>query len=827
MKFLCTALLLLLCAPAVRGQFLSEKVYNIEAVTVDKRAEDRAYRVMRNAIARAPYHARQVAEYDAEVYLKGSFDIVKISRAMRAMMGEDAQTFKEGDTFTEESWNEIKFTAPDRYDQRVVKKLSSMPDGGDDVEAGAMRLVNINIYDMGMVGNLIVSPLSPGAFSHYRFRYEGYTEDRGHIIDKISVTPRRRSQQLVSGHIYIAEGSWSVHGLDLAGHMRIMAGIGFRLQTAYDEKAPDVWMPTSHRINFDVKILNSQMDGRYTAAVDYSRVVENAEVKGALAALSSSSAPANASAPKTTAASSSASKSAAVPVAPPAALPGGDEKPLSNRDAYRLARRADREVNRERRARLDVTEEFDDKVKITVDTLALAPDPEFWERVRPVALEPSELKGYRDRGVKAGADSTARDTTKTGTPIAVKLLAGMGSKPLKLGKRGGELVWHGVMPSREGFNTVDGWYFGFSPVEWRRDFGEVKTAGGATYPAATLAIRPEATWAIARHTAMWNVRADLKFAPMRRGELELVAGSESRDFSGREGGIHTLENTVASILFRRNYMKLYGEKFVEGSAALDLANGLRLTLDGKLSRRRGLENNSGYSLFYRGERTYTPNFSLPDHTAAIVSAELSYTPRQKYRLVRGRKEAVRSSWPTFTVEWRKGLRGIMGSTVEFDHVSAAVGQGIVLAPGQMLRYSVRAGGFTGRRGMHFPDFHHFTTGDIPLTNRSMNSGGTFHLLPYYHYSTDGGYLQAHAGYHARYLLIKLLPWFSDRLWMEGVQINYMKTARMPNYTELGYTIGMLVQAGVFVGFEGARYRSVGVKLSIPLAFSGNGVSLTF
>jgi hypothetical protein len=188
---------------------------------------------------------------------------------------------------------------------------------------------------------------------------------------------------------------------------------------------------------------------------------------------------------------------------------------------------------------------------------------------------------------------------------------------------------------------------------------------------------------------------------------------------------------------------------------------------------------------------------------------------------------VRSAWPTFFAEWRKGVRGVWSSPADFDHLSGGVRQWLSPGLGQRLGYSVRAGGFTNRRELHFPDFHHFATADIPLTNRSINAGGTFHLLPYYRYSTDGAYLEAHVNYQARYLLVKLLPWFSDRLWMEGLNAGYMRTARMPNYTELGYTIGLVAQAGVFVGFEGLKYRSFGVKLSIPIMVNRSGVSIGF
>ncbi len=781
MKRLFGTIFLLLFAVIARAQFLHERTYNIETVTITAKREDRAYRIMRNAIARAPYYANQVSEYSAEVYLKGSFDVVKISRLMRGMAGEALKEFKEGENYMQESWSEVEFAAPDKYEQRVIKQLSSMPDGGEGVEEGAMRLANINIYDMGAFGEVIVSPLSPGAFSHYRFVYEGYVEDKGRIINKIRITPMRKSQQLVSGHIFIAENHWNVHGLDISGKLNIVVGIDFNLKTQYGEVADNVWMPTNHRITFDLGLMGSKGTMRYTASVDYNRIVENGSLRK----------------PDTV-----------VPEAAP-------QKKFSNRDAYRAARRATKEIEAPKRRSLDITDEFSDNYKVTFDSLAREPDSEFWDRVRPVALEPAELDGYRDRGIAATRQPDT-SAVRRGKSLVGKILTG--GKSLQIGGKGGEVLWHGIMPSQQGFNTVDGYYFGLTPLSYRKTFG----AAGKT----TLTIRPEVTWAISRHVVMGDVRMRLRYAPARRGSLEIRAGSMSRDFNGGGGGILPLENTVASLFFRRGYLKLYQDNFVEAGNTVDIANGLALSLSGKIARREGLENSSDYSFFYRNSRVYTPNIPLPDHTAAIFKLNVEYTPRQYYRVGRdGRRQPVRSSWPTFFAGWHKGVSGIWGSAVDFDHISGGLRQNISPGPGQWLQYSVRGGVFTNSKNLYFPDFRHFDTGDIPLVNGSIMSGASFRLLPYYRYSASDRYIQAHVSYQARFLLLKLLPWFSNRLWMEGVQLNYLTTPALKNYTELGYTIGLVLQAGVFVGFEGTRYRSAGVKLSLPLRIDREQASI--
>ncbi|MDR2882601.1 MAG: DUF5686 family protein [Alistipes sp.] len=789
-----------LSVAAAHAQFLHERTFSIEAVTVTAEGEDRAYRIMRRAIAHAPWHAARVTEYDAGVYLKGALDVVKISRAVRGVADNTIKNIREGESYTQESWNEVSFVAPDKYDQRVVKQLSSMPRlgsvGGGNVEEGAMRLLNLNIYDTGATDGLIISPLSPGAFTHYRFRYEGYVEQGGRIVDKIRVMPVRYSQQLVEGHIYIAEDDWSVRGFDLSGHISLIAGIEFRLQTTYGEQIPGVWMPTLHRITFDLGLLGSRGTVRYVASVDYGRIALN---------------PALEPAPSETAPVLE-DEAPEIAIAPP--LPPEDER-FTNRDSYRTARRTRRKIEAPARRNLDVTGEFADNFTITVDSLAREPDPGFWDRVRPIALEPAEIEGYRLREVAATAAPDTVPPRRRRKTIAAKFI--FGDKSWKLGKRGGEILWHGVIPSKSGFNTVDGFYFGIAPIDYRKSF--VVGRG------PTLILSPQGGWAIDRRALLADMMARLEFAPRRRGEFELRAGSVSRNFASNPGdGILPFDNTVASLVFRRNYLKLYGDNFVEAAGSIDVVNGLALSVSAKYSLRRGLENSSDYSFFYRKEREYTENKMIEDHTAAILTVGMEYTPHQYYRIGDdGRKRMVRSDWPTFFVGWKKGVRGVWGSTADFDHISGGIRQNIDLGgPFHRLEYFVYGGAFATGLSLHFPDYRHFDTADLPVTNSSITNVGSYRMLGSYVHSTPDRYLELHVSYQARFLLIKLLPWFSGRLWTEGMQLHYLDTPGLRHHMEIDYTVGMLWKAGLFVGFDNFRYTRLGFKFSIPIKISRRG-----
>ena len=802
----------------VRNIVLREKAYEIKEVIITNNKEDPAYGIMRRAIAMAPYYMNQVSEFKADVYLKGAFQVIKISALVKRLAKDDLKDIKEGNTYVEESFNEIEFTAPNKYNQKVLKKTGSIPDS----ESGsAMQLITTSVYDPTAL-EPVISPLSSSAFAHYRFRYEGFIEEGNRIINKIKIIPAHKSKQLLSGYIYIADNYWNVHSIDVAGEF--VMGIGFKMQVNFGEVNENVWMPVSHRMDFSGSILGNKGAFQYVSSVKYNQITENTSIRKPDAlllaeqqrkAMQQYQAPPLALAEKSAPTSKTSAKIEKIM----------EKEDLSNREAYQLARLMQKEAEAEKKDNqsLDITETLRDDYKMTVDSAANQRDTAFWKMARPVPLNPEELKSYQEKEMRLSAAPQQKDTAKTQRNAKVKspFLRTTGKvlwgTNIKLGKKGGTLEYRGLKPSKLGFNTVDGFFVG-QKLTYYKDLTKNQRE-------SRLTVTPEAVWAINRKAVMWDVDASLTYSPMRRGTARLRFGQITDDFSNFRS-IHPFENTISSLFFRRNYLKLYGNNFVEVNNTIDIVNGLQLNVGVKYARRVMLGNSSDYSFFYRDSREYTSNVPvnakidapIPDHTGAIFTLNFNYTPRYYYRVDRNnRKRYVKSDFPTFFGTWQKGVSGLLGSDSNFDQMTLGVRQQIETGMMQQFSYMVRGGAFVNRKSVFFPDFRHFNTLEIPVTLFSI-SQQSFNLLEYYRYSTSDKYLEAHAYYETPFLLLKFLPFFSNRmLWKEGVQLNYLYTNGIKNYAELGYTIGGVAwQAGVFVGFENFKYRSFGVKLSLPI-----------
>jgi hypothetical protein len=52
--------------------------------------------------------------------------------------------------------------------------------------------------------------------------------------------------------------------------------------------------------------------------------------------------------------------------------------------------------------------------------------------------------------------------------------------------------------------------------------------------------------------------------------------------------------------------------------------------------------------------------------------------------------------------------------------------------------------------------------------------------------------------------LKYLPWLSERLWRESLDLAYLYTPEVPNYLQVGYSLNeifFLVDLGIYVGFR--------------------------
>ena len=239
-----------------------------------------------------------------------------------------------------------------------------------------------------------------------------------------------------------------------------------------------------------------------------------------------------------------------------------------------------------------------------------------------------------------------------------------------------------------------------------------------------------------------------------------------------------------------------------------------------------LSNHSNYSFIDYKDKEIQPNipinntleaWQLENHRTMAWWAVLEYTPRYRYRIQDNTKIYVESKFPTYSLTYKSALSGIFGSDTRYDFAILGIRQQINFGIDDHISYSASVGKFLNRDNVYFEDFQHFNTQPTGFTFSSVEN--SFRLLPFYQYSTSDRFLEGHANWQTRRLILKQLPIIRNSLITERFFANYLNTPELKNYVETGYGINnlfLLLNVEAVAGFENGKFHSAGVKVSLNL-----------
>jgi hypothetical protein len=302
----------------------------------------------------------------------------------------------------------------------------------------------------------------------------------------------------------------------------------------------------------------------------------------------------------------------------------------------------------------------------------------------------------------------------------------------------------------------------------------------------------------------------------------------SKDIS-TGGSINRLLNSVSSLFFKKNYLKLYETKFFTFGLRRQIKLGLNIELSAGFEDRNVLENTTNFA-FTKSSRDYTDNTpdniylgplsnpidSLRDQRHFEFVTNVTFTPRQKYSYRNMVKVPRGSDWPTFTLTWKHGINEFNGMPDKFRHsdmIMFEASKKHELGGFSEFRWRVRSGGYLNNTWITFYDFFHFNSQPLPVLLDDYQDA--FRLPAYYSLSTPEFFGEAHIKYTTPYLLLKYLPGLSKTLMRENLSLSYLGSRFHTNYTEIGYSISeffLLGEVGIYAGFEDLKYKSIGARL---------------
>lgn len=764
----------------------------LEAVTVGAEDEDPAYSIMRRAIAKANYHRNVLDSYSARVYIKGTGKLKDYPWLAKKALEKEG--IEKNRVFISESVSDIKFTRPNKFEEKVI----SIRSDGKDNNTSPNGYIFGSFYEPEIAGT--ITPFSPKAFSYYKFEYLGTFKDREYEISRIRVTPRSKGDNVVDGIINIVEDDWSLHSVDLH---TVKLGIGVQIKSTCAPIEDKVWLPVSHQFKIDGKVFGFEFEYNYLASVSNYAIVLNPSVYTPKMEVVDEKKEPTLAKEIEQVQRRNRKKEHGETVQLQERLAAGEE--ITRKELKTIIKDYEKEERKQQKEPEVISD-----VTFTIDSAAFRKDSLYWAEVRPIPLTREEITGYEKSDSLAAVERARAE----GDTLKASKHKGFQPWDLLIGDRYkiGEHSNFRIDFPMPGFNTVEGFN-----IVYRVAYGVVLQDSNRT----RLTVRPVARYAFSREEFSGYLNLSLRNTNHR---LDVDAGRYIAQFN-RENPILPVVNTFTTLFLEKNLMKLYERDFAEVRYRRRINPFISVTTDWSLADRRELFNESDYKLVDRKRiEDYTPNqpvhetiqdTGFPEHRAFVGSLGISARPWLKFRIRNGRKREIQSSSPTLTFDYRKGFAEVFSSDIEFDQVELGVKHELRLGVRGALHFWLRGGMFLRDESMYFMDYKHFLGNQTPFS--TTDPVGSFRLLDYYRHSTNDKYFSGNVHYQFRKFLVTTIPLVRVTGVRENVFINYLATPTSNHYTELGYSIDGILRIfrlEAAAAFREGRYVGYGFRIGV-------------
>ncbi len=251
---------------------LPDEEITLNEVVID--AEDNpADAIMRQAVADRQTNLERIKSFEADFYSRG---LMRIKDAPKKILGQDLgdlggglDSTRSGVIYLSETISKLEYLRPDKLKEKILASKVSGNDTGFSFNNAID--VDFDFYENTIeLGNQIISPIAKNAFNYYRYKLEGiFYDDRGNLINKIKVIPKRENDPVFEGLIYIVEDQWTIYATELSitgVQARIPAADFIKITQNFSYSESDaIWAKISQNIDFKYGLFGIKGDGRFTA----------------------------------------------------------------------------------------------------------------------------------------------------------------------------------------------------------------------------------------------------------------------------------------------------------------------------------------------------------------------------------------------------------------------------------------------------------------------------------------------------------------------------------------------------------------------------------
>jgi hypothetical protein len=702
-----------------------------------------ANEIIRNAIKNKKDNSAKTARYTADFYSRGIF---RVKNLPKTILGQKLDFFDEiidstrsGILYLSETVSRITFQKPDKMKEEIIASKVSGRDNGFSFNNASSA--NFDFYDNYLEFDAnVVSPIADNAFNYYRYQFEGsfFTENRQQI-NKIKIIPRRETEPVMSGYIYIVDDTYAIYAVDVnfTGTQiqnPALNTLALKQNFSYNS-ATKVWAKNTQTLDFDAGMFGINMSGRFTY------VFTNFT------------------------------------------FPEKFEKKTFNAEVIKFEENANKK------------------------------DDSFWNTIRPVPLTGEETTDYIKKDAlqekkksKTYLDSIDAKRNKFGF---ADILNGYSySNSYKKWS-----INYNAPLLNTSFNTVQGWNSSIGLSYFKRNEEKntyYQFGSSLAYGFSDERFRP---------TAFFSTKLSNK----SKTYLSVFGGNSVNQFN-REEPISKLINSVSSLFFKNNFMKLYEKNYIASNFSREMFNGLDMSLGLEYSERKPLFNTTDYAVI-KTEDQYSSNHPLLplDETAAIINRHNLVKMNIGARIKFGQEYITRpdgkynlgnNKYPSISINYEKGMAG-SEDNYNYDKLSARMQYSLTLKNKGEIDINTKAGKFFNADGISFVDFQHFNGNQTHVVFGTSYTN-QFNLLPYYAASTNDSYWETHLEYNDKGFIMNKIPLLNK---LQSKLVLGFKNLSIPNrnpYQEFSAGLSNL-------GFGKYRILRIDYVRSYQNGYQGDGI----
>ena len=467
---------------------------------------------------------------------------------------------------------------------------------------------------------------------------------------------------------------------------------------------------------------------------------------------------------------------------------------------YKSIELKEKKVRKKEKRKYNLSESF----SLQCDTNAYKTDASTFAIMRPIPLNESEKKLYFDNALR-------RDTATIQKPSKSQAFWGtMGDLMVEDYKF--NLSNIGSVRFSPFINPLLFSYSGSNGLSYRQDFRYNRLFRGDKL----LRIVPKLGYNFTRKEFYWSLNADFEYWPQKRGFFRLNVGNGNRIYSSKV--LDELKAMPDSIFnFDLIHLDYFKDLYFNFRHSFEIINGLDISLGFSAHKRTAVEKSR---FVITGDYPMPPPEFMERFRNTYISfaprIRVEWTPALYYYMNGKRKINLRSDYPTFSVDYERGIEGVFKSTGEYERIEFDLQHKIQLGLMRNIYYRFGFGAFTNQDELYFVDFANFSRHNLPV-GWNDEIGGVFQVLDSRWYNSSRRYVRGHFTYEAPFLILRHLMKYTRYVQNERIYISALSMPHLQPYLEVGYGIGThIFDVGVFVSSENWKFGGIGCKFTFEL-----------